>query len=223
MADVSGVNDRRQACNFSRDYDTFHSNGAERAVQLPESISDPAQGAAADRLGDVLAFAGLRLDLPGRILTGASGMIIPLTPGEFRLLEAFLRNAGRVLRRDQLLDVVSRRPAEPFDRSIDVLVGRLRRKIEPNPAAPQVIVTIPGFGYKFAARPHPVVAAAVPATDSDSPPPLREGVGAGAASPSPSHGIRACPLLPGDVGEFGRQQTALGSDKPALAVLQFAN
>ena len=97
----------------------------------------------------VMRFAGLRLDLAACTLTRDTGEAIPLTRGEFGLLRAFVARPGRVLSRDALLDATANRPLEPFDRSIDVLVGRLRRKIEPDPKAPRLIVTVPGEGYRF--------------------------------------------------------------------------
>jgi TolB-like protein len=76
-----------------------------------------------------------------------------LTRSEFTLLVAFVRKPGRVLSRDHLLDALGHRAeAEPYDRSIDVLVGRLRKKIEPDPKAPRFILTVVGEGYKFAAK-----------------------------------------------------------------------
>ena len=97
---------------------------------------------------------GFTLDLASRTLSDASGNEVPLWRSEFALLATLLRAPGRALSREQLLDAVSGRRAEPFDRSIDVLVGRLRRKIEPDPKAPRLIRTVPGVGYKFAARPY---------------------------------------------------------------------
>ncbi len=102
-----------------------------------------------------LGFAGFLLDLDGHSLTDAAGKDVPLTPSEFVLLASFLRAAERALSRDYLLQAVAGREAEAFDRSIDVLVGRLRRKIEADPRTPRLIVTVPGVGYKFAARPAP--------------------------------------------------------------------
>jgi adenylate cyclase len=77
---------------------------------------------------------------------------VTLTRSEFALLVAFVRNPGRVLSRDQLLDAVLGRQAEPYDRSIDVLVGRLRKKIEPDPRTPTCVLTVVGEGYKFSAK-----------------------------------------------------------------------
>lgn len=72
-----------------------------------------------------------------------------LSGGEFTLLLTFAEHAQRVLSRDQLLDLTRGRVAEPFDRSIDVQVSRLRRKIEPDPEHPELIVTVRGGGYEF--------------------------------------------------------------------------
>jgi TolB-like protein/DNA-binding response OmpR family regulator len=102
---------------------------------------------------EVLSFAGWTVDLPGHSVVDCRGHELLLTPAEFALLTALARNAGRVCSRDQLREAVLGRSAEPYDRSIDVLVGRLRRKIEPNPKVPQIIVTVAGSGYKFAVKP----------------------------------------------------------------------
>lgn len=97
----------------------------------------------------LLGFAGFALDPAGRTLTDAGGKIVPLTPSEFELLSTFVRAAGRVLSRDHLRTAVTGRGAEQFDRSVDVLVGRLRKKIEPDPTTPSLVVTMAGAGYKF--------------------------------------------------------------------------
>ena len=73
---------------------------------------------------------------------------MPLTRGEFAVLRMFVARPGRVISRDTLLDAFTDR-LEPFDRSIDVLVGRLRKKIEADPKQPRLIVTVPGEGYRF--------------------------------------------------------------------------
>ena len=79
------------------------------------------------------------------------GGIIELTSGEFSLLNEFIEKAGRVLSRDHLLSAIYHRDWEPFDRSIDVLVTRLRRKIERDSRHPEIIKTVRGTGYMFAA------------------------------------------------------------------------
>jgi DNA-binding response OmpR family regulator len=80
-----------------------------------------------------LRFAGLVLDLDACTLARESGEAIPLTRGEFALLRVFVARPGRVLSRDMVLNALGDRRFEPFDRSVDMQVGRLRRKIEPDP------------------------------------------------------------------------------------------
>lgn len=99
---------------------------------------------------DVLVFENWRLDVVRRELRSADGVLQPLTAGEYELLVAFVQHPERVLSRDQLLDLTKSRAAVPFDRSIDVQLSRLRRKIEPNPADPTLIQTVRGGGYIFA-------------------------------------------------------------------------
>ncbi len=110
----------------------------------------------------ILQFDGYRLDSAGHCLTDRQGREIPLTHGEFGLLQLFVQRAGRVLSRDQLLRVLAGRNAETFDRSVDMQIVRLRRKIEPNPKRPTLIVTVPGSGYKFAAKVRQADPAALP-------------------------------------------------------------
>jgi len=94
-------------------------------------------------------FAGWHLDLATRELVSPDGGEVRLTTGEFDLLAAFVNNANQVLSRDRLLDLARNREAGPFDRTIDVQVGRLRRKLEPDPARPTIIKTVRGTGYIF--------------------------------------------------------------------------
>jgi class 3 adenylate cyclase/tetratricopeptide (TPR) repeat protein len=103
---------------------------------------------------ECVGFADFVVDVAGHTLTGAGGRDVPVTRAEFALLLAFLRAPGRVLSRDHLLDAVAGRRSTPFDRGVDVLVSRLRRKIEPDPSSPRLILTVPGVGYRFAERPH---------------------------------------------------------------------
>jgi adenylate cyclase len=103
-----------------------------------------------------LCFEGFTLDPVARTLVDASGECISLRRSEFELLLAFASKPGRALSRDYLLEAVAGRPSEAFDRSIDVLVGRLRRKIEREPRQPKLITTVPGIGYRFAATPRSV-------------------------------------------------------------------
>jgi DNA-binding response OmpR family regulator len=94
-------------------------------------------------------FAGWHLDLSSRELFSPSGREVRLTTGEFDLLAAFVNNANQVLTRDRLLDLARNREAGPFDRTIDVQVGRLRRKLEDDPQKPSMIKTVRGTGYIF--------------------------------------------------------------------------
>ncbi len=94
-------------------------------------------------------FANWQLDLKTRELTSPENMLIPLSAGEYDLLAAFVTHPQRILSRDQLLDMARGREAQPFDRSIDVQVSRLRRKIEADPANPVLIKTVRSGGYMF--------------------------------------------------------------------------
>ena len=94
-------------------------------------------------------FGRFVLDLAGNRLATEEGETIGLTSMEFDLLKAFVTHPNRVLSRDQLLDLAHGRSAEPFDRSIDIRVTRLRRKIESDPDKPRIIKTVRGTGYVF--------------------------------------------------------------------------
>ncbi len=97
----------------------------------------------------MVTFGKLRLDLDAHKLFDQEGAEVPLTSMEFDLLKAFAEHPNRVLSRDQLLDMAHNRGWEPFDRSIDIRIARIRRKIEQDPAKPQVIKTVRGAGYIF--------------------------------------------------------------------------
>lgn len=92
---------------------------------------------------------GLTINLEGAKLTGRDGELIPLTAMEFSLLRAFVEHRGRVLNRDQILQMAHDRDWDPYDRSIDIRISRLRRKIERNPSHPVLIRTVRGLGYIF--------------------------------------------------------------------------
>ncbi len=95
-------------------------------------------------------FQNWTLDASRRVLIDETGQDIALGSAEFRLLLAFVTRPGVVLTRDQLLDITAGRSAQVFDRSIDNLVSRLRRRIEPDPQQPSLIKTVWGDGYTFA-------------------------------------------------------------------------
>jgi two-component system OmpR family response regulator len=91
------------------------------------------------------------LDTGQRELIGADGVAIPLSSGEFKLLQALMERPGLSLTRDQLLDITQGRNADSFDRAIDNAISRLRRKIEVDPKNPRIIKTVWGGGYVFVA------------------------------------------------------------------------
>ena len=104
-------------------------NGTQPAIATPRRYLD---------------FGSFALDLDGRILIDPSGREVELRRREFDLLQTLAHSPGRVMSRETLLDAIAGREAEAFDRTIDVYVGRLRRKIEADPKQPRLIVTVPG-------------------------------------------------------------------------------
>ena len=94
-------------------------------------------------------FADWQLDRDQRCLIDSDDLATPLSASEYKLLSLFLAHPKRVLSRDQLMDHLHEKTLDAFDRSIDVLVGRLRKKIEIDPKAPQLILTVRGGGYQF--------------------------------------------------------------------------
>ncbi len=124
------------------------------AAEAPMPAPSPAAVPAAPTGAELpprsrLRFAGFELDTAARRLNDAQGREIALTTGEFDLLCAFAQHPGRVLSRDFLLEHTRGREAGPFDRTIDVQVGRLRRKIEADAEDPQIIKSVRGAGYLF--------------------------------------------------------------------------
>lgn len=118
-----------------------------RRAPLPVPASE---GAELPELGRTLfPFGKAWLDLEAARLTDADGREIPLTAMEYNLLKLFARNRGRVLNRDQILEGAHDRSWDPFDRSIDIRISRIRRKIEANPQKPEVIRTVRGVGYIY--------------------------------------------------------------------------
>ena len=101
--------------------------------------------------GEEVSFAGWRADLSSREVTSPRGETVHLTAAEFKLLSVLVENPNRPLNRDQLLDAVGGRDWQPFDRSIDLHISHLRRKLEDDPRRPALIKTVRGEGYMLAA------------------------------------------------------------------------
>ncbi len=111
---------------------------------------EPAFSADAEEDDNIFRFGQCRFDIPKRKLL-KNNIPIKLTKAEYDILVAFVANPSRVLSRDRLLNLIEHRVDAPNDRTIDVLVRRLRNKIEDNPKEPQIFTTIHGEGYLFAA------------------------------------------------------------------------
>lgn len=99
-----------------------------------------------------ICFSGWRLDPVTRHLTGEDGLVVPLSGAEYRLLSVLLAHPNRILNRDQLLDLTQGRESDPFDRSIDVLISRLRKRLGDDPKTPGIIKTVRGEGYILAVK-----------------------------------------------------------------------
>ena len=125
---------------------------AARVRSVLRRIQERPPRSSAATAGEVARFAGWTLDLAARRLTSPAGEAVDLTTGEFDLLVALVKVPGRVLSRDDLQEATRRREAGPFDRTIDVQVGRLRRKIETDPQRPEIIKSVRGAGYLFTPR-----------------------------------------------------------------------
>jgi two-component system OmpR family response regulator len=115
-----------------------------RAGQAPAVDTNDGDGPAS------YSFAGWRLETgPRQVVRETDGAAVELTSGEFDLLQALVERPMRVLNRDQLLDITRGRAGGPFDRSIDVMISRLRRKLNDAPHQPTLIKTVRGGGYQF--------------------------------------------------------------------------
>jgi two-component system OmpR family response regulator len=143
-----------------------------------------------------LRFDGWTLDVAGRVLLDAGGGELPLTRSEFALLLALAQKHGRVLSRDELRRAVAGRGSDGCDRGVDVLVLRLRRKIEPNPKEPRIILTVPGEGYKFTPKPIASETAAAPSC-------------AGTAAGEPAAAPTAAVAHPGGARNVGLRRPAM--------------
>ena len=113
----------------------------------PSEAAGPPASSAHERY----AFDDMVLDLTRRELTREAAGIVELTTAEFNLLEIFVKRPHRVLSRDNIMDLLKGHDWSPLDRSIDALVGRLRKKVEADPDHPRLIKTVRGIGYAFTA------------------------------------------------------------------------
>lgn len=110
-----------------------------RAADAPDASGGPA----------MVRFGVCRLDLESHKLFDGDGEEVQITAMEYSLLKVFSDHPNRVLNRDQLLELAHDRSWDPFDRSIDIRISRLRKKIESDPSKPQIIRTVRGIGYRF--------------------------------------------------------------------------
>ena len=120
-----------------------------RAPDRPSRYSSVARSSGQVRFGSCI------LDLDAHRLIGADAQEVPITAAEFDLLSLFARNPNKPLNRDQIMERAHNKGWEVFDRSIDLRIMRLRRKIEINPNKPEVLKTVRGVGYIFSAGEQP--------------------------------------------------------------------
>lgn len=112
--------------------------------------SNPSQRDASTSAVQKIKFAGWTLDVTARHLISPDEMVVALSGAEFRLLNIFLEQPNQVLNRDQLLNIMHGRDADPFDRSIDIQISRLRQKLREDARTPQIIKTVRNGGYVLA-------------------------------------------------------------------------
>ena len=113
-----------------------------RTQALPPSMMRPE--------AKTMHFSGWTLDLTARHLLNAEGVVVALSGAEFRMLKVFLDHPNRILNRDQLLELTQGREADPFDRSVDIQISRLRQKLGDDARTPTIIKTIRNEGYVLA-------------------------------------------------------------------------
>lgn len=121
-----------------------------RRYQPPVTLS-ATSGASGGNNRERYKFADMVLDLTARELSNGQGELVELTTAEFNLLELMVKRPARVLSRNTIMDLLKGHEWSPYDRTIDTLVGRLRRKIEDDPEQPKIVKTVRGVGYAFTA------------------------------------------------------------------------
>jgi len=134
------------------DYITKPFNPRELSARVRNILARTDKSRSRQGLGDVVRFGEWLLDLGRYTLSDAAGNAVALTRAEFDVLKALLLAGGRAVTREILLDAIKHKNPEGSDRAIDVLVSRLRRKLE---GPPTVIVTVPGVGYRIGVPVHP--------------------------------------------------------------------
>ena len=134
------------------DYITKPFDERELLARMRTVLRRTAKGVEHTGAESVAQFAGWNLDLVAHELTSPGGQHVHLTSSQFQLLASLVARPNRVMSREEILGLVSGRDWSPMDRSIDVLVGKLRKKIESDPKSPTLIKTIRGVGYKFTAH-----------------------------------------------------------------------
>ncbi len=118
-----------------------------RSVLRRTKTGAPATSTAPEQEAVKMQFSGWTLDLVARHLINRAGVVVSLSAAEYRLLKTFLERPGRILNRDQLMDLLHGRDASHFDRSIDLQISRVRQKIEEDSKNPQIIKTVRNEGY----------------------------------------------------------------------------
>ena len=137
------------------DYLTKPCDPHELVLRVRNLISRSKGGDSAPQSGEIaqkVHFEGWVMNFDERLVLAPDGREVHLTRSEYNLLAALVRAPNRILTRDHLLDALNLKGEPPSDRTIDVLVSRLRRKIEREPKKPELIVTVTGFGYKLSAK-----------------------------------------------------------------------
>ena len=120
-----------------------------KSVMRRLQVRVPARAGGVDAEAERVAVGRCFLDVASHRLLDAQGNEVSITSMEYELLKVFTEHPNKVLSRDQILTLTKNREWEPFDRSIDIRIARLRRKVEANPEEPQAIRTVRGAGYMF--------------------------------------------------------------------------
>ena len=136
------------------DYVTKPFNMRELLARSKNLLARTVEQRLADTSERMKRFSGWTLNMNLRRLISPDGEEVNLTRGEFELLSALVSRPGHVMTRDNLLDYLNHREWDPSDRTVDVLIGRVRRKIETDPKNPSLIVTVHGVGYVFTGSPN---------------------------------------------------------------------